>query len=303
MKREPAWRLFAAEYNATQKEIKGREQKTPSYIITPLGAKVNRVFIVGVLTDVENITEGKDFLRAHVSDPSGVYTLYSGQYQQDATETLATIDVPAYVAVIGKTRTYIPEEGQLFVSIRPEIVQEVTAQTRDRWILQTCQHTKKRLDAINEISNMVTPSIEELQKLNYPRYLAEGAMLAKEHYETVDIQRYAGIIRDALDYVFPTNEPHEKSIKEIEIKTSPKINDSTIQTKDNKNDAPKAEETEEIVMHTIKKLEGDLGAAWDLIVEQCKKQGLDESTIEESLASLMDKGFIFEPVLGTIKTT
>jgi len=30
---------------------------------------------------------------------------------------------------------------------------------------------------------------------------------------------------------------------------------------------------------------------------------LDENTIEEMLTSLMDKGFIFEPVLGTIKTT
>ena len=53
----------------------------------------------------------------------------------------------------------------------------------------------------------------------------------------------------------------------------------------------------------IKKLEGEDGAAWDLIMESCKKTGLDEDSIEEALTSLMDKGFIFEPVLGTIKTT
>ena len=56
-------------------------------------------------------------------------------------------------------------------------------------------------------------------------------------------------------------------------------------------------------MSTIKELEGDDGAAWDSIVEGCKKKGLDENAIEEALNSLMDKGFIFEPMLGTLKTT
>ena len=64
-----------------------------------------------------------------------------------------------------------------------------------------------------------------------------------------------------------------------------------------------SEDTENIVLETIKGIEGEDGAAWDLIVENCKKKGLDENTIEEALTSLMDKGFIFEPVLGTIKTT
>ena len=64
-----------------------------------------------------------------------------------------------------------------------------------------------------------------------------------------------------------------------------------------------SEETEDTVLNAIKKLEGEDGAAWDAIIESCKKTGLDEDSIEEALTSLMDKGFIFEPVLGTIKTT
>ena len=58
-----------------------------------------------------------------------------------------------------------------------------------------------------------------------------------------------------------------------------------------------------MVLETIKSVEGDDGAPWDIIVEKCKKKGLDENTIEEALTSLMDKGFIFEPVLGTLKST
>ena len=48
----------------------------PSYVVTPLGAKVNRLFVIGVLTDIENVSENGELLRAHVSDPTGVFTLY-----------------------------------------------------------------------------------------------------------------------------------------------------------------------------------------------------------------------------------
>ena len=102
MRRELAWRVFAGEYNDSTLEIKGVGEKTPSHIITPLGSKVNRLFVVGVLTDVENVSEGGEFVRAHISDPTGVFTLYSGQFQQNATDQLLSIDAPAFVAVVGK---------------------------------------------------------------------------------------------------------------------------------------------------------------------------------------------------------
>ena len=78
MKRETAWRIFAGEFNDSTFEIKGDGEKTPNYIVTPLGAKVNRVFVIGVLTDVENISEEGELIRAHISDPTGVFTIYSG---------------------------------------------------------------------------------------------------------------------------------------------------------------------------------------------------------------------------------
>jgi DNA replicative helicase MCM subunit Mcm2 (Cdc46/Mcm family) len=64
-----------------------------------------------------------------------------------------------------------------------------------------------------------------------------------------------------------------------------------------------SEDPETVVLDTIKELESDDGAAWDSIVEACKKKGLDENAIEEAMNSLMDKGFIYEPMLGTLKTT
>jgi len=91
MNRETAWRVFAGEYNDSTVEIKGEGEMEPSFVVTPLGAKINRLFVIGVLTDVENVSEEGELIRAHISDPTGVFTLYSGQYQQEATDALSNI--------------------------------------------------------------------------------------------------------------------------------------------------------------------------------------------------------------------
>lgn len=310
MKRETAWRVFASEYNDTTYEQKNTGEKTPSYVITPLGAKINRLYIVGVLTDVENITEGGDLLRAHVSDPTGVFTLYSGQYQPEATQQLSTIQVPAFVAVIGKTRTYEPEEGTLYVSIRPEQIIEVNAETRDRWILETSIHTKNRIEAYKEAVNMNQPSSHELRKLGYSRELAEGITLALKNYQNVDLTKYISLIKEALYYITPeqekTEQPNETPpITPQEPEQPPQ---PTTQTKKQAKTTEKSttnenEDIEQLIMNTIKSIEGEDGAPWDIIVEKCKETGIDENSIEEALNSLMDKGFIFEPMLGILKTT
>ena len=306
MKREPAWRIFAAEYNDATLEIKGGGEKIPSYVVTPLGSKVNRVFITGVLTDVENVTEGGDYLRAHVSDPTGVFTIYSGQYQQEATTYLQQIEVPAFVAVIGKVRTYEPEPGTLFLSVRPEVVHEVSAEARDRWIIETCQQTKQRIQAITEAMKMVQPNVYDLHKVGYSKDLSEGVVTALKQYGALDTTKYITLIRESLQYIAPTTketfeEARAQETVEAKEQTKPAAKKTKQKPATSKKEEPKDAET--IVLNIIKNLESDEGAPWDAIIDECKNQGLSESAVEEALTALMDKGFIFEPVLGTIKTT
>jgi len=316
MKRETAWRVFAGEFNDSTVEIKGQGEMSPSYIVTPLGAKVNRVFVIGVLTDVEKISEDGELLRAHISDPTGVFTLYSGQYQKDVTDILSKIEVPAFVAVIGKARTYSPEVGTLYVSLRPENIMEVSADVRDKWILETCKHTKDRIDAVLEAMKMNQSNTQDLIKLGYSTDLSEGIVEALKSYGSIDINKYVRLIHESLQYLKPRREtlpdlqekPNkdnfvEKEEEELfeeeekENKSEKKVKEKVDEKKDN------FEETENIVLELIKKVEGEDGAPWDLITEKCEKAGLDKDSIEEALNSLMDKGLIFEPVLGTIKST
>ncbi|HWR63666.1 MAG TPA: hypothetical protein VN365_04605 [Candidatus Thermoplasmatota archaeon] len=311
MRREPAWRIFAAEYNDTALEIKGSGEKVPSYVVTPLGSKVNRVFITGVLTDVESVSEGGEYLRAHVSDPTGVFTIYSGQYQPEATAKLQSIEAPAFVGIVGKARTYVPEEGTLYVSLRPELIREVSAEARDRWIIETCLQTKHRMGAMVEAMKMTQPNVYDLKKLGYSRELSEGIVAALKKYGTVDVNKYATLIRESLQFIVPgaaekfeearLEESLERKEQKKETKKEPKKPKKQKKEDTNPMDAPQDPET--VVLDTIKELEGDDGALWDSIVVACKSKGLDENAIEEALNSLMDKGFIFEPMLGTLKTT
>jgi len=311
MKRETAWRVFAGEFNDSTVEIKGEGEMTPSYIVTPLGAKVNRVFIIGVLTDVENISENGELVRAHISDPTGVFTLYSGQYQKEVTEALSKIEVPAFVAVIGKARTYSPEEGTVYVSIRPERIMEVSADIRDKWILETCRNTKDRIEAILEAMKMEGINLNELKKLGYSQELSDGILEALKNYGSVDLNKYVSLIQESLEYLKPrkktlpelNTEEKEETAEETVEKIEEEKPEEVEETKEEEKKDSKFEEAENTVLEIIRKVEGEDGAPWDVITEKCEKAGLDKDTIEEAITSLMDKGLIYEPILGTIKTT
>lgn len=283
MRREPAWRVFANEYNSSSAVIRGSGERSPSYVITPLGAKVNRLFVVGVLTDVESLAGENELIRAHVSDPTGVYTLYSGQFQPEVTATLLNVDTPSFIAFVGKVRIFEPEEGVLYLSVRPESVYEVNSSARDRWILETCRNTWERINALREALNLSKASVYDLTKLGYSRDLAEGVIKAVEFYKNIDLNKYLDILEEALSYLIP----EEKEVpKEVEEK-----------------DEREMDEIENTVLEVIKEIEGDKGAQWDNIIEKCSQMGIDRDVVEEAISSLLDKGLIYEPVLGTIKTT
>ena len=305
MRREHAWRVFAAEFNDSQFEERDTGEMAPSYVITPLGGKVNRLFFVGVLTDVEPVSEDGGFVRAHVSDPTGVFTLYSGQYQPEITEQLSSMEIPTFVAVMGKSRSYIPEDGEMmYASVRPQQIAVVTPEVRDEWIVEASKHTLKRLEATIEAQKMSDNFESELLNLGFPRFLAQSVDLAQKRYDHIDIDRYQTMIQEALDYVIEgpgmaVNSLDETSGKDSDVnaKKQPIVPPNQQETSD------KMQEAEDTVLEVIKELEGKDGALWDQITEKCESKGLDVDMIEEALNGLMEKGLIYEPVLGTIKTT
>lgn len=149
--REVAHRVFATEYNAATHEVSDSDDdRAPNYLIMPTGARVNRLFVIGVLTSVEQVSE--QTLRARVADPTGTFVVYAGQYQPDERATLEQIEPPAFVAVTGKANTFTPEgSDDVLTSIRPEAINEVDGDSRDRWVLSTAEHTRNRIAAMAQV--------------------------------------------------------------------------------------------------------------------------------------------------------
>ncbi len=176
--REVAHRIFAAEFKESNLQAKeGQEQYSPSYLLTPTGAKINRVFVVGTLTEKEDVGTEAQFWRGRIVDPTGAFFVYAGQYQPEAAQILAKTTPPAFIAVVGKPSTYTTKEGNVITSIRPESLQIVDAATRDRWVVDAAKHTMMRL--------------AKLQGTD------PDAVKARTHYST-NVEQYMTMVAAAL---------------------------------------------------------------------------------------------------------
>jgi RPA family protein len=152
--REVARRVFAREFNdATYTFKESDDDRAPVYVLLPTGERANRIFIVGTLTETEDVGEDSEYWQGRVVDPNGdTFFTYAGQYQPDAASMLRELEPPAYVSVVGKPRTYETEEGEVNVSVRPESISTVDEATRDRWVVETAERTIERIRAFNEDS-------------------------------------------------------------------------------------------------------------------------------------------------------
>ena len=172
--REVAWRVFAGELNNSSLPEKDDGEFSPSYLITPLGARINRVYIVGVITDLENVGSLEEPMwRAKITDPSGTIDISAGKYQPEVALALSKIPIPSFAAIIGKVRVYSPEEGVMYISISPEVVKTVEKELRDGWVLDSSKALKHRLEAYDEAMKMDPASVEELVELGYSETLAK----------------------------------------------------------------------------------------------------------------------------------
>ncbi|SHG52974.1 hypothetical protein [Halobaculum gomorrense] len=185
--REVAHRIFAAEFDdADLDHSESDEERAPNYVVTPTGLRVNRLFAVGVLTEVESVNE--QTLRGRVVDPTGAFVTYAGQYQPDEAAFLDRTAPPAFVALTGKARTFQPEDSDLvYTSVRPESLATVDADTRDRWVVSAAEATLRRIAVFAEALAMDERGDRlraRLEDAGVPAALAAGVPLAIDHYDT-----------------------------------------------------------------------------------------------------------------------
>ncbi|SDQ52485.1 hypothetical protein [Natronobacterium texcoconense] len=195
--REIAYRLFATEYDdASMSYAESDEERAPNYVISPTGARINRLFVVGTLTEVTAVND--EMVRARIVDPTGAFVVYAGQYQPDELATLESLEPPAFVAVTGKARTFQPDDSdQVYTSIRPESIATVDADTRDRWVVSAAKETLERIGTYAAAANLDGSGdelTETLHEAGVENGLAAGVPLARDHYGTTSA--YLAALRD-----------------------------------------------------------------------------------------------------------
>jgi len=178
--RQPARRMLAQEINASTHTFQASdEERAPVLSLSPTGVAVNRVLIVGALTETRDVGSSTEYWRGRVYAGSESVFVYAGQYQPEAMEFLQQAVTPSYVAVVGKLRSY--EAGdRVNVAIEPESIATVDETTREAWLAEAVEHTTARIaafergaaqaaaatehygDDLGQIGNALTDAMTEL---------------------------------------------------------------------------------------------------------------------------------------------
>lgn len=272
--REVARRVFAREFNDSNLQHGEAADRPPNFIVTPLGVICNRVFVVGVLTDVENIGfDGQTMYRARIADPTGVFTVYAGEYQPSAAVFLSTAKTPAYVAVVGKARVFNPEKDAYYMSVRPEEINLADEYVRNRWIYHTAWFT---LQAIRNMERAMESGLRGSELERFMRSYTQdstGIALAIDHYQASGVDAYRQMAMDALGTIVDAALPAAGS-------------DGMVLA---------------IVEDLVKRLDRGDGVSYEALLDASQKMGYSEAAVEKSLNALMDSGKCYEPRIGILK--
>jgi len=297
--RETAWRVFATELNSTTLEIKATEEKQPSYIVTPLGAKINRVLIAGVMTEKENIgSDEEPMWKARIQDVSGSFYINVGRFQPEASAAIADIEIPCFVAAVGRVRTYTTDDQRVFVSVRPEHIVSIDESVRNEWILETAKSTWKRLTNTKKVLGMGDATEQDLIKAGMSPVEAFGITYALDNYgQMPDSTLYLKTIQAALRMLLPDRNvdlgfPEDYSDEPDEIELP----------EENGGSANNAAQLEDMILNLLEELDTDgKGAPREELERRAEAEGISSIELEEVSNTLMDKGLVYEPNLRYLK--
>jgi len=282
LKREVAKRVFAREFEACRElekdarsDSEALDSKVPNFLISPLGLILNRVFVVGVVTELDNIGTQGEMWKARIVDPTGAFTVYAGQYQPEASIFFSTLKVPAFIALTGKARIYEPEPGSVFVSIRAEEANVVDEEIRNRWVVDTAEQTVDRLVAFSDALASGYHG-EELREYLIERgissELAQGISIVLEKDVS---QEFIKLLRTSI----------REGLKALDFDGG----------------AGAKADQKEFVLELLKEMGGSKGVDYAAFMKEAVARGIPEQVVEEVIRILLSGGQCYEPKIGIIR--
>ena len=306
--RQSAIRIFAQEYSDSNLPLEGVGEYAPSFIITKLGAKVNRALFGGVIDRFER-REGDNgpTYSGHLRDATGgVHRFQIAPFQPelhaDAEELLARFESGDrfLMMMIGRARWFESDDGGIFTSFRAEEFTTVERSVYVNWLVEASAATLRRLDAYN-LSLESENTNESLKSAGVPADLIEGMILAKNHYSSFDPENYKVGVLQSLSMALSSNSEieqmitstEESTVLEVPENSPPMVNDAV------KSDSKPTGDVDDVILNVIRSSSNPDGMPYDSIVLACVEAGFSRESSEDAIEDLRDiKCEIIEPRFG-----
>ncbi|HHD16668.1 MAG TPA: hypothetical protein ENK47_08170 [Euryarchaeota archaeon] len=275
-RREPAIPLMIRDILLSSEDTSPIDDGPRTHFITPTGAYVYRTVISGVLMEKDDIgTEESPLFRLRVADATGGLSFTVGRFNPGLLPTIEDLSIPSFVTVVGKISTFTSRRGEKVITLNPELIIPSERVERDTWHLIAVRDALARIWKLE--GRALPGSWLEVPPPAEPRGGEEVSELADS------------IVRDTLMSIDRT-----RFLKEIEM-----IRAGERHTVNDEEDS--LEQYEDEVIQLITELDKGSGARWDELTDLIEKRRLSRDTVEEVISNLLDKGLLYEPVLGYLK--
>ena len=299
IQRQPAWFMLASEFGESTLNEKGSGEFDPTFVITKLGAKVNRVIVSGLVERLElrETSNGSQMYQGQLRDPSGLHYFSVGEYasesmQEFIVQLLEKVDSgePVLLCMTAKARWYQTDEGAVYTSLRPE---EAAIVGRDRyasWLVRACAATLDRLDQHQKSLNC-EPSKEAMLKEGIRKELIDGLIAAQAHYGQIDTEGYRLNVMQALDIA--------EGKMAAATTAPPKLNLSEAASDDETEGD--GEDLRAVILECIQAMDNGEGVDFESLVRNLGARGFSREQSEAELDTMSDEGILHEPRFGWFK--
>ena len=297
--RQSAVRLFAQEYRDASLTEEGSGEYDPSFVITKIGAKINRALVCGVIDRMERREgdSGPNY-SGHVRDPTGSYLFSVASFQPelhpDFEELLARFESGDrfLLALVGKARWFETEDGGMFTSLRAEEFTVIDRECYTNWLVETAEATLRRIDAHSaSLEADLTPAA--LEAAGVPRDLVDGLILARGHYGDFDPEGYRVGVLQALSMA-----TGRTSLMEPPQPTATTLEDTVSQAPKSSEPAAEPGDAIELILETVRSRDTGEGVEYNDLVTALVHGGHSRESAEDAIDQARDQGEVMEPRFG-----
>ncbi len=298
-RREPAWRVTTHELRSATQEERGSGDRAATYLLSPFGARMNRVLIAGALSAAEPL--GRDdpptFWRSRLDDPVGSVIVTAGSFQPRAMVQLRRAPPGRPALVVGKVHLYRGRDGSTSVSVRAEAVRPVSEAEERTTLAEIVRQTLDRLDVLERLAREPGTTDEELRSRGTPQLWVHGAREALRRYpeaERTGLRELLGAVVQRIAGLGPVS-PLPVGAVTVSVDPAPPVRPTS-------SEAERAEESAFLdLVDAVAEGSADGYADLRELFRQLADRGVTAGQAEAVLGRLEEGGAVEEPVVGKLR--